>query len=570
MSYDPPIADILDTLENVIGLSALLDQADFAELDGSLARDVLQGGADFVREHIAPHAAEMDTEGCAFDNGRVTLPRAFSGIWQAYVDGGWLSLAIPRAHGGHGLPHLIQAAFSEMVCGASVPVSMLPLLVRGAAKVLARYGDDQTKAEYLPKLVGGRLAATISITEPGAGSDVALLKTKARQQSDGSWRLNGSKMFISFGDHQLAEGILHMTLARIDGAPGSLGLFAVPAFNDQRRDDSVTPQRIEHKLGLMASPTCVMQYDDAIGVPMGGPQDGLKAIFTMINMMRLEVAVQGVGLSGAATQAACSYADMRLQGSRGGTTAPIAQHPDVIRNLLTMRAVTDAARVLVYEAAKQLDLAESGRDPAVRERAARMAAFLLPVCKAGCAETAVDVTNLAIQVHGGHGYIRDTGVERLYRDARILPVYEGTTGIQAIDLLLRKLNGGGFDDFLERVEAELAQADNTAPLSLIVEMRDAVGVCKACAAHLRLLVGIDRDSALAAATPFIRLVYRLGLGWAWLQLISRSKVEIDHRRLCASFYAEQILPEFGLLSRQIMASAAGWARGRTDVLPARA
>jgi alkylation response protein AidB-like acyl-CoA dehydrogenase len=567
MSYDPPIADILDTLENVTGLGSLLDQANFADLDCSLARDILQSGADFVREHIAPHAAAMDTEGCAFDKGRVALPRAFSGIWQAYVDGGWLSLAIPRAHGGHGLPHLIQAAFSEMVCGASVPVSMLPLLVRGAAAVLARYGDDKIKAEYLPKLVDGRWAATISITEPGAGSDVALLKTKAGQQSNGSWRVNGAKMFISFGDHQLAEGILHMTLARIEGATGGLGLFAVPAFNDHRRDGSVTPQRIEHKLGLMASPTCVLQYDDAEGFPMGGPQDGLKTIFTMINLMRLEVAVQGVGLSSAATQAARSYADMRVQGSRGGNATPIARHPDIIRNLLTMSAVTDAARALVYETAKQLDLAENGRDPAVRERAARMAAFLLPVCKAGCAEAAVDVTDIAIQIHGGHGYIRDTGVERLYRDARILPIYEGTTGIQAIDLLLRKLNGGGFEDFLARVEADFVQADNTGSPSLSLAMRDAVDACEACVAHLRALIGTDRDCALAAATPFIRLVYRLALGWAWMQLVSRSTVDIDDRRLCAAFYAEQILPEVELLRRQIMASSAGWARGRAEAQP---
>ncbi len=563
MSYAPPITDILDTLENVTGLGDLTSRAGFADLDAALARDILQNGADFVREQISPHAAAMDAEGCAFSDGRVRLPHAFANIWKGYVDGGWLGLAVPQADGGHGLPQLIQTAFTEMVCGASVPVSMLPLLVRGAAAVLAAYGDEKAKAEYLPKLIEGRWAATISITEPGAGSDVALLKTRARRQDDGSWRLNGTKMFISFGDHQLAEGILQMTLARTDATSG-IGLFAVPVFNDARRNSTVTAQRIEHKLGLMASPTCVMQYDDAIGLPMGGPQDGLKAIFTMINMMRLEVAAQGIGIAGAATQAARSYAELRQQGSRNGTTVSIAQHPDVIRTLLTMQTLTDASRVLVYETAKELDLAQSGHDPAERERAARLAAFLLPVAKAGCAETAVEVTDLAIQIHGGHGYIRDTGVERLYRDARILPIYEGTTGIQAIDLLLRKLNGGGFDDFMQRIEAELTQVNDKVPATLVAEMRKALASGRECAEHLRPLIKSERDAALAAATPFLRLVYKLALGWAWLLMSRACKTSPEERHLCASFYAGQILPQVDLFRRQILANTAEWVRAETS------
>lgn len=556
MTYDPPITAILDTLEHVIGFDDLLANADYPDVDASLARDILSNGSDLVRETIAPHAAGMDTDACRFENGRVRMPGAFHDIWKAYAEGGWLSLAIPTKDGGHGLPHLVQAAFSEMVCGASVPVSMLPLLVRGAAAILSTYGDDEVRGSFLPGLVDGRWGATISITEPDAGSDVSLLKTRARQDRNGVWRLNGTKMFISFGDHDLTDGILHMTLARTDAG---LGLFAVPVFNDGLRDNSVTPLRIEHKLGLMASPTCVMQYDNARGYPMGDPADGLKAIFIMINMMRLEVAIQGVGIASAATQSAFAYAATRQQGSRAKKTVTIAQHPDVKRNLLTMRAHTEAGRVLAYETAKQLDLAQSGRDSATRERAERLAAFLLPVCKAGCAESAVEVTDLAIQIHGGHGYIRDTGVERLYRDARILPIYEGTTGIQAIDLLLRKLDRG-FDDFVQRVEGDLAQAGHGALQSLVLELRNALAASTECAARLRSMTAADRDSAFAAATPFLRLVYKTALGWAWLRLVQCGGAAQDERRLCAAFYAEQILAETALLRRRVLGSSADWAR----------
>lgn len=563
MSYDPPVADIIDTIENVTQFDDLLRRADFPELDAALARHIVESGADFVRDAIVPQAAALDAEGCAFEDGRVRLPSAFPTIWKGYVEGGWMGLSIARAHGGHGLPNLLQAAFSEMVCAASVPVSMIPLLVRGAAGIVGTHADAAVKEEYLDKLVSGAWAATICITEPGAGSDVGAIKTVARRRADGSWGLTGTKIFISFGDHQLTEGILHMALARIENAPkGSAGLalFAVPAFNDARRDASIVPLRIEHKLGLNASPTCVMQLDDATGYPLGGPGEGLKTIFSMINLMRLEVAVQGVGIVSAATQAAIAYAEMRLQGSRGAGMAPIAQHPDVRRNLLTMRALSEGMRVLVYETAKLLDLAQSGRDAATRKEAGELAALLLPVCKAGCGESAVAVADLAIQVHGGHGYIRDTGVERLLRDARILPIYEGTTGIQAIDLVLRKLGGGGaFGEFIHRVRDEAERADTSAPRALIEGVREAATVCEECADYLRPLVASNRDAALAGATPFLQLVYRLALGWAWLRLVGRSRRDAQGLYLCASFYAEQILPEVELLARRVRADSSYWA-----------
>ena len=560
MKFEPPIDDIVDVLEHVIGFDDLLEEASFPDLDTATMREALNSGAKFVRDFVAPHAAAMDQEGCAIQSGRVRLPEAFDGIWHGYVDDGWLALSIARRHGGHGLPLLIQTAFSEMVCGSCVAASMIPLLVRGAATLVAEHAEADVKREYLPKLVDGTWAATICITEADAGSDVGALKTIARRGTDGQWRLSGTKIFISFGDHQLTEGILHIVLARTEGAaagPAGLRLFAVPAFNNGRRDGSVVPLRIEHKLGLNASPTCVMQLDSAVAFALGAPGEGLRNIFSMINLMRLEVAAQSAGLATMATHAAEAYAETRLQGSRGAHQVPITQHPDVKRNLLTMRSLSEGARVLAYEAAKLLDLADQGREAATRQRAGRLAAFLLPICKAGCAETAVAVTDLAIQVHGGHGYIRDSGVERLCRDARILPIYEGTTGIQAIDLVFRKLDGAGYPDFVATVENDLVGATE-APRSLVDGVRKGLGVCEACTAYLRTQIAHNRDAALAAATPFLQLLYRLALGWAWIRLAGRSRRDRARLQACASFYAEQILPEIELLQKRVLSEPSSW------------
>ncbi len=303
MIFDPPLADIVDTMENVVGFDDLLARAAFPELDAATMRHILDGGAMFSRTAVAAKAAELDAEGCRFEAGRVRLPHAFAEIWRGYVEQGWLGLSVPRTHGGHGLPQLVQAAFSEMVCGSCVAASMLPLLVRGATDIIGRHADGEVKDRYLPELVGGRWAATICITEAGAGSDAGAIRTTARIGPEGEWLLRGTKIFISFGDHQLTDGILHLVLAQANTTGGIAGLrlFAVPAFNDRRRDSSVVPLRIEHKLGLNASPTCVMQFDDALGFPLSATGDGLRSIFAMINQMRLEVAVQGVGLSVAAT-----------------------------------------------------------------------------------------------------------------------------------------------------------------------------------------------------------------------------------------------------------------------------
>jgi alkylation response protein AidB-like acyl-CoA dehydrogenase len=561
--YTPPIDDILDVLENVVGFDDMLARADFPDVEMQTVRQILQSGETFVRTSISPYAAELDEQGCSMKDGRVVTPERFKSIWRAYVDGGWITLSLSRDIGGLGFPAIVQAAFSEMVCGASIAVSMLPLTVRGAAEVISKAGTEECKTKYLTNLVDGRWGGTIVMTEPEAGSDVGAAQTRAVQRDDGTWSISGTKMFITFGDQDLTEGIVHIAIARTGGnGPGGLSLFAVPVNHAAVRDNSVSVSRIEHKMGLMASPTCVLNFDNATGHLLGNLNEGLRTIFIMVNGMRLEVAIQGVGIASAASQAAARYAQTRIQGHHNGKPACIAQHPDVRRNLLTMRTMTEAARVLVYEAALQVDLSRHAKSPEERKAAAEMAAFLLPVCKAGCSDLSVEATGLAIQVHGGHGYIRDLGVERLYRDARILPIYEGANGIQAIDLITRKHapNGGAvFDRLIARMRADLLLAQDAGlPTAQVKAVGAAIADCQHFSKWILEKVERDQTEALAAATPFLGAVYRVALAWSWTRMVSRSRKDHALQRTLAEFYIDQILPQAAALSASAMTPSHSW------------
>ena len=355
----------------------------------------------------------------------------------------------------------MQAAFAEMTNGANIAFSMLPVTLRAAARLLLEHGDDVLVRRYGPGLVDGSCAATIAITESDAGSDVGRLKTQALPQPDGTYRLHGTKIFISNGDHDLAPQIVHMVLARVPGAlPGTRGisLFLVPKTVDGGRNPTRVV-RLEHKMGLKGSPTCVLAFEGATGYRVGAEGRGLQQMFAMVNTMRLEVAIQGVGIAGAATARAIRHALERMQGGPPDRPpVPISEHPDVRRMLLTMRARTEAVRALTLEAALQLDRSEHAVDAESREQARGVAQWLLPICKAWSSDTGFDVANLAIQVFGGHGYVKDSGIEQYVRDVRIAGIYEGTNGIQAIDLLQRKLIGDGGvrqREWLARIRADL-------------------------------------------------------------------------------------------------------------------
>ena len=449
------------------------------------------------------------------------------------------------------MPEIAQAALSETINGASLAFSMLTVTGRAAARVLLAHADPEMQALWVPKFASGEWAGTIVMTEPHAGSDIGQARTRAAPQADGSYALTGTKIFISFGDHDATPQIGHIVLARIEGAPEGvrgLSLFLVPramveADGTLGPRNAIAASRIEEKMGIHGSPTCEMRLDGATGYLLGAPERGIQNMFTMINTMRLEVALEGVGIAGAALDKAARYASERIQGGSGGTATAIVEHADIRRSLLRMKALTGGARALCYETAALLD---RGRNDE--------AGFLLPICKAVASDIAVEVASLAIQVHGGHGYIAEHGVEQLMRDARITPIYEGTNGIQAIDLLLRKI---GRDDaktlalLCARIEADLGGG----------EIGDAVAAGLAewrrVSALLLDRLREDANSGLSGATPYLRLAGTVLMGWMWLRMAAAAKDDAygAEIRVLARFYAADIMAEIDGLARRALMPA---------------
>ncbi|MGO4715268.1 acyl-CoA dehydrogenase [Bradyrhizobium sp. 2TAF24] len=566
-SYTPPLPQQLFLLERVLGLQDILDRrADGADLD--TCRAVLEGASRFASGILAPLNAVGDRVGASFSAGHVTMPPGFAAAYDAFVRQGWSALSAPRELGGQGLPQLLQLAVSEMVIGGCMAFAMLPLQQRAATKLLAMHGQGEASRRLLPDLVAGRCGATIAMTEADAGSDAGRGRTRAVPRGDGLYELHGSKMFISYGDHDLTRQIAHIVLAREadagDGGRG-MGLFLVRKWldDDYRIRNAAHVTAIEHKMGLKASPTCVLTLDGAVGERIGPAGAGLRLIFTMINVMRLEVSLHGVAIGQAAYGRARAYADERRQGSDAAGHGPVAliDHADVRRNLVTMRARLDATRALVFEAARQFDLAElAGPDEAANARA--LAEFLLPVCKVAGSEAGFDIANLAVQVFGGHGYVTDNGVEQYVRDVRVAAIFEGANGIQAIDLLTRKLvdhDGLRWQAFIRRVRADVGAlaGRRRAP-----EFAIALNALEDLAVAMRSRLERDRDLALAGATPFLNMVAIIALGWMWLRLDAAGigEVEPDPRLpdVCDYFFTN-LFPLHEIYRRQAF-DQAPWRR----------
>ncbi|MCL6740432.1 acyl-CoA dehydrogenase [Sphingomonas sp. RB56-2] len=528
MSYRAPVSNQRLILDAVVGIH---------ELDGGPEADmvdaVLEGAAALAEGEFAPLLRTGDTVGARWNNGAVTMPAGFREAWSSFVEGGWMSLAAPEEHGGQGLPFVLSAALMDNLNAANVGFALCPMLSMGAIEAIERHGSDDLKRDYLPKIVSGEWPATMNLTEPQAGSDVGALKTRAEPNNDGSWRIKGTKIFITYGEHDLSDQIVHMVLARTQGAPeGTRGisLFLVPKILPNGSANDLRCVSIEHKLGIHASPTCVMSYGDhdgAIGWLIGPEHGGMAAMFTMMNNARLNVGLQGVGIAERATQRAVAYATERKQGQRNRLPVPIAEHPDVRRMLLRMRALTMGARALAYYAFGQVDRAARGD-----AGAGLRAEVLTPLVKAWCTDIGIEVASLGIQVHGGMGYIEETGAAQHLRDARIASIYEGTNGIQAADLVGRKLglDGGlAFDGLIADIEAETQD-------SRLIALTDAVEVA---AATLRASPPDDR---LAGSYPFLTMVSVMAAGWL-LERMARSGGADDQTRAAASYFLASVVPE---------------------------
>jgi 3-(methylthio)propanoyl-CoA dehydrogenase len=557
-SYRPPIDDMMFALTRVAGLDGLPQAADLTDED---IRMVLESAGQLAAEVLAPLNAVGDKTGSVLENGQVKTPPGFREAYAQYRDGGWNGVPFPAEHGGQGLPLPIAFAVQEMWQAANMSFSLCPMLTQAAVDAIELHGTPEQQKTYLEKLVSGAWTGTMNLTEPDAGTDLGAINTRAEKQPDGSYKIRGQKIFITYGEHDLAENIIHTVLARVAGAPeGTKGIsmFIVPKFipgadgKPGARND-VKCVSLEHKMGIHASPTCVMQYGEAGGAAgylIGRENEGLKYMFTMMNNARLSVGLQGVAVAERAYQHALSYARDRVQGSlikdKGGKRVAIIAHPDVRRMLLSMKAQIEAARGLTYEAAKAMEMGRRG------DRAAQARVDLLtPVVKAWCTDVAQEVASTALQVHGGMGFIEETGAAQFFRDARITPIYEGTNGIQAMDLALRKVvmdSGAAMNVWLAEAEAGLK---DFAAAGTDADWRDelAQGLAGLRQATDWVVKANDPEAVAAVAAPYLQAfgIVAGGSVMARSVLAARDSAPNDNgfrdaKIATARFYGTHLLP----------------------------
>ncbi|HPF23539.1 MAG TPA: acyl-CoA dehydrogenase [Hyphomonas sp.] len=564
MAYDAPIDDMAFTLQAVAGLSKLEGLPGFETYDPDLIAPILEEAAKLARDVLAPINQSGDAAGAQLTEDGVKAAPGFAEAYAQFRDGGWMGLSAPEEWGGQGLPKAIALAVMEMFHGANMAFGLCPLLSFGAIEALLHHGTDAQKQTYLPNLVAGAWTGTMNLTEPQAGSDVGALKTKAMPNGDGSYAISGQKIFITWGDHDVAENIIHLVLARLpDALAGSRGvsLFLVPKFL-VNADGSLGARNglkcigLEKKMGIHASPTCVMEYDGATGWLIGEANKGLACMFTMMNAARLNVGLEGVAVGEAAYQTAFAYAQERKQGKVQGVDgpAPILHHADVRRTLTTMRARVAASRAICYACGVAADLAVSATDEQARHAAKLREDLLTPIAKAWSTDMGVDIASMGVQIHGGMGFMNETLAAQLYRDARIAPIYEGTNGIQAIDLVGRKLSGTNGESMrliLGDIDATIREARATNEPQL-VQIADrlragADALREATDWMLAAMKERDQDKALAGASAYLALAGDVIGGHFLTRAATAARSgDLSRRARClalAGFFAETALAE---------------------------
>jgi acyl-CoA dehydrogenase len=526
MTYQAPVNDILFALKTAVGLKDLCDRDLFPGLDEETVQAVIEEAGRFGTDVLAPLNWPGDRTGSSVKDGVVTTPAGWKQAYSAFSDGGWSALPCPEEYGGQNLPGVVAMSVCEIWNSANMAFGLCPLLTQGAIDALHAHGSAALKATYLPKMVSGQWTGTMNLTEPHAGSDLGELRTRAIKQPDGTYRITGTKIYITYGEHELTENIIHMVLARLPDAPAGtkgISLFLVPKFlvnadGTLGARNDVVCAGLEHKLGIHASPTCTMKFGEqggATGYLVGEENRGLMTMFIMMNAARLAVGVQGVAIAERATQAAVAYAKERRQGRAIGSKAagmsPIIEHADTRRSILTMKAMTQAARAICLVTAREIDLSHRSKTEAERQAAQARAALLTPVAKAFSTDIGCEVASLGVQIHGGMGFVEETGAAQYYRDARILPIYEGTNGIQAIDLVTRKLPLGG-GKIVESYIAELREtvdavrASNHPQFGQMGErLAEAVTALTDATVWMGQMSGVNPNAALSGATPYLRL-----------------------------------------------------------------
>ncbi|CAO3379370.1 acyl-CoA dehydrogenase C-terminal domain-containing protein [Azospirillum argentinense] len=582
--YKAPLEDVRFVLDEIVGAGKLAELPGYEDATPDLIAQVLEEGAKLCEEVLFPLNQSGDGEGCTFENGVVRTPKGFKEAYATYIEAGWQGLSCDPAYGGQGLPKLVNTMLEEFICSANLSFGMYPGLSLGAYNALSTYGSDPLKQRFLGRLVDGTWAGTMCLTEPHCGTDLGLIRTKAVPQEDGSHTITGTKIFISAGEHDLTENILHLVLARLPDAPAGtrgISLFLVPKFLPNE-DGTVGPRNgvacgsIEHKMGIKASATCVMNFEDATGWLVGEPHKGMRAMFVMMNAARLAVGIQGLGVAEVSYQNAVAYARERLQGRSLKGTAhpdkpadPIIVHPDVRRNLLTARAYTEGARALGALVGYKLDVAEKHADEKTRKEADEFVQLMTPIVKALFTDIGFESANIAVQVHGGHGFIWETGVEQYVRDARICQIYEGTNGIQALDLVGRKLPqdmGRLLRRFFHPVGSEIeADMENEELAEFVLPLAKAFAKLQQATAIIAQKGLKDPEEAGAAATDYLRLFGLVALGWMWLRMVKAAQAKLaagegnaaflEAKIRTARFYTAKLLPQTNALFITIMAGS---------------
>jgi acyl-CoA dehydrogenase len=582
MTYRAPISDMLLALNHGAGLQAAVQAGHYGDFDADITTAVLEEAAKFATDVLAPLNRIGDKHGIKLNDGKVTTAPGWPDAYKRWAEAGWNGVSGPEAFGGQGLPLAVNAACTEIWSAANIAFGLCPLLTLSAIEALDAHGNDALKAIYLGKLISGEWTGTMQLTEPQAGSDVGALRTRAERADDGSYRITGSKIFITYGDHDMTDNIVHFVLARLPDAPAGtkgISLFLIPKFlvnadGSLGARNDIYPSGIEHKLGMHASPTCTMTMGDhggAIGYLIGEENQGMRCMFTMMNQARLGVGLEGVGIADRAYQQALAFAQERKQGralgKQGAGSDPIMVHPDVKRMLMQMRALTAAARTICYATAVALDVATRATDAKVRSDAAARGALLTPIAKAFSTDIGSEVAYLGVQIHGGMGFIEETGAAQHYRDARITAIYEGTNGIQAIDLVTRKLgaNGGAsvfaLIDELSATVKQVEASNDPAFGTTGTKLREALASLDRTSRWLLERLSSQPNNALAGATPYLRL-FSSALGGCLLAseaLAARNEAngggDAARYVALARFFAETIAVQAPSLEKTVTDSA---------------
>jgi acyl-CoA dehydrogenase len=583
MTYRAPVNDMLLALNHGAGLQAAVKAGHYGDFDADITAAVLEEAGRFASDVLAPLNRIGDEHGIKLEAGKVITAPGWPDAYQRWAAAGWNAVSGPEAFGGQGLPLAINAACTEIWSASNIAFGLCPLLTLSAIEALDAHGSDELKNIYLEKLVSGEWTGTMQLTEPQAGSDVGALRTRAERAGDGSYRIKGTKIFITYGDHDMTDNIVHFVLARLPDAPAGtkgISLFLIPKFMVKadgslgERND-IHASGVEHKLGMHASPTCTMTMGDhggAVGYLIGEENKGMLCMFTMMNQARLGVGLEGVGIADRAYQQALAFAQERRQGRATGKPSdnasngsdPIIVHPDVKRMLMQMRALTAAARTICYATAVALDVSTRAADAKTRALAAARGALLTPIAKAFSTDIGNEVTSLGVQIHGGMGFIEETGAAQHYRDARITPIYEGTNGIQAIDLVTRKLaaNGGAsvwaLLDELSGIVSQVEASNDPAFGTTGTKLRDALASLDRTSRWLLERVASAPNDALAGATPYLRL-FGSTLGGCMLagEALAARDVAGDPQRYVtlARFFAENITVQAAALEKTVTDSA---------------